>query len=81
LYREKIHSEVRLLNKVEFEYEMRKYGDSQTTLANAMGLSRTRLNCKINERYGASFTQPELKFLMDRYSLSTERLEQIFFAS
>lgn len=67
------------MNKIEFEYEMKKHGDTQETLAKAMGISRTRLNCKINERYGASFNQPELKFLRDRYNLSANRMDEIFF--
>ncbi len=67
------------MNKIEFEYEMKKHGDTQETLAKAMGISRTRLNCKINERKGASFNQPELKFLRDRYALSACRLDEIFF--
>lgn len=67
------------MNKTELDYEMRKYGDNQSTLAEAMGLSRTRLNYKINEKYGATFTQIEIKFIKDRYGLSAQRMEEIFF--
>lgn len=67
------------MNKTELDYEMRKYGDNQSTLAEAMGLSRTRLNSKINEKYGATFTQIEIKFIKDRYGLSAQRMEEIFF--
>lgn len=67
------------MDKTELKYEMDKFGDNQSTLADAMGLSRTRLNYKINEKYGAVFTQPELKFIKDRYKLSAQRMEEIFF--
>lgn len=67
------------MNKAEILTEMVRYGDSQSTLAKAMGLSRTRLNAKINERDGATFTQPEISFICLRYNLSAQRIKEIFF--
>ena len=42
---------------------------SQAVLAEAMGLSLSRLNAKINET-NAEFTQSEIAFIRDRYGLS-----------
>ena len=68
------------MNKEAFNYEMKKYGDTQAVLAIAMGLSRTRLNAKLNEKNGASFTQPEISFIRNRYQLSDQSVITIFFA-
>ncbi len=51
---------------------------SQSVLANAMGLSLSRLNAKINET-GAEFSQSEIAFIRDRYNLSKLEVTDIFF--
>lgn len=53
--------------------------DSQSDLAAAIGLSRTRLSAKIHGRNNASFTQPELVAIKKRYSLSDSQIAEIFF--
>ena len=55
-------------------------GDVQADLAEAMGISVSRLNAKINEWNGAYFTVPEIEFIKSRYNMSTEDSEQVFFA-
>jgi DNA-binding XRE family transcriptional regulator len=55
-------------------------GDTQSDLASAIGISRTRLSAKINERDNAAFTQPEIAAIKKRYSLSGEQVDAIFFA-
>lgn len=67
------------MNKPLLASIMIKNGDTQSTLANAMGLSLSRLNAKINEREGASFTQPEMEFIIERYKLTNEEAIQVFF--
>lgn len=69
------------MDKTELTYEMKKYGDNQSTLASSMGISRVSLNHKINEKNGAAFNQPELKFMKDRYNLSPTRMVEIFFSN
>ena len=69
------------MNKEEFKAEMCRNGDTQSTLAKAMGISRTSLNAKINERNDASFTQPEIAFIRSRYNLTSERIDIIFFST
>lgn len=51
---------------------------NQGILADAMGLSLSRLNAKINET-GAEFTQSEIAFIRDRYKLTKTQVNDIFF--
>lgn len=67
------------MNKSLLASIMIKNGDTQGTLASAMGLSLSRLNAKINEREHAAFTQPEMEFIIERYKLSNDEAAQIFF--
>lgn len=53
--------------------------DTQEKLARAIGLSRTRLSAKIHEHNGASFTQPEIKAIKQRYNLDSDTINLIFF--
>jgi hypothetical protein len=50
----------------------------QSVLAEAMGLSLSRLNAKINEN-NAEFTQSEIAFIKDRYELDDSQVTDIFF--
>lgn len=67
------------MNKSLFRSFMVKFGDTQETLANAMGISLSRLNAKINSN-GAEFTQSEILFIKQRYKLSASNVDAIFFA-
>ncbi len=58
---------------------IKENGDTQTTLANKIGLTRGRLNAKIHQRNNASFTQPEILAIKNRYLLSSEQIDEIFF--
>lgn len=67
------------MNKIELEIMMKRHGDTQSILADAIGISRVRLNAKINETNGASFTQPEISAIKERYNLSDSDINAIFF--
>ena len=67
------------MNKKLFESAMKRYGDTQESLANFLGLTRACVNRKINEST-ASFTQPEIKSIKERYELTAEEIDEIFFA-
>ena len=67
------------MNKRELESIMKKYGDTQASLALFLGISRGCLNNKINERGEASFTQPEIAAMKQKYNLSSEDIDRIFF--
>lgn len=58
---------------------MKENHDRQEDLAEAIGLSRTRLSAKIHGRNNAAFTQPEILAIKKRYSLSDNQLNEIFF--
>jgi hypothetical protein len=62
-----------------FISKMKLFGDTQSSLAEALGLSLSRLNAKINETDGAEFVQSEILFIKIRYHLTPEEVDQIFF--
>lgn len=68
------------MNKKKFLSIMALYGDTQSTLAEAIGISLSAINYKINEK-GSSFTQPEILKIKHRYKLSAEEIDEIFFSS
>lgn len=69
------------MNKNELLAVMARFGDRQMDLAEALGLSRTRLSQKINEHNGAVFNQPEINIIRQRYKLSDAEICNIFFAN
>lgn len=52
----------------------------QEVLAEAMGLSLSRLNAKINES-DAEFNKSEIEFIRKRYKLSRKQVMDIFFTN
>lgn len=58
---------------------IKENNDTQEKLADAIGLSRTRLSAKIHERNGASFNQPEILAIKKRYHLDEMTLNAVFF--
>ena len=69
------------VNKNMFVSKMKLFGDTQQILADALGISLSRLNAKINETDGAEFRQSEIAFFRIRWHLTPEEVDQIFFAS
>ncbi|MBQ0079725.1 MAG: hypothetical protein KBS66_07550 [Eubacterium sp.] len=67
------------MNKALFMACLVKHGDTQKSLADALGLSLSRLNAKINARDGADFTQTEMQCIIDRYKLGPMDTAEIFF--
>lgn len=64
-----------------FVSKMKLFGDTQEILAEALGLSLSGLNAKINETNGSQFRLKEIKFFRNRWHLTPEEIDQIFFAS
>ncbi len=56
------------------------YGDTNATLASALGISPTRFSAKINETDGAEFVQSEIEKIKTRYNLTAQDVVDIFFA-
>ena len=57
------------------------FGDTSETLANYLGISQSAFSKKINEKSTAGFTQPEIMRIKEKYSLSGEDIDHIFFGS
>ena len=68
------------MNTRKLKSKMVLYGDSQSDLAKALGISLSRLNAKINCN-NADFRQNEILFICERYDLSSEEVNEIFFES
>jgi len=67
------------MNKSLLESFMARYQDTQERLANALGISLSNLNAKINSK-GASFRQTEIMAIKERYCLTATDVDEIFFA-
>lgn len=67
------------VNKNLLESEMKKHGDTGTTLASFLGMARSTFSAKINETKGAEFTQREITKIKAKYSLDAEKVDKIFF--
>ena len=67
------------MSKKLLKIKMLEYGDTMDTLAEFLGISRQSLCNKINER-GTEFRQGEIAKIKERYHLTAEEVEAIFFA-
>ena len=68
-----------VMNKNKFVSVMKLHGDTQESLAEAIGLSVQRMNAKINSTGGAEFTMSEIRAIKIRYDLKSEEIDDIFF--
>ena len=67
------------MNKKKLRSIIYLYGDTCTILAKYIGISYQRFSCKINEKDGAEFTQKEIAKIKEKYSLTPEEIDEIFF--
>lgn len=67
------------MQKNELVSVMKKHGDRQEDLANYIGISLQRFNAKINEKDGAEFTKGEISKIKEKYNLTAEQVDLIFF--
>ena len=68
------------MNKAMLESIMKLNSDTQSDLADYLGISLSPLNAKINEYRGAQFFQTEIAAIKKRYSLSETQVDAIFLA-
>ena len=68
------------MNKKLLFAEMAKLGDTQATLADAIGVSRSRLTQKIGGYRGAQFNANEIESIAKRYKLKPKAVYDVFFA-
>lgn len=66
------------MNKALLRSHIIKNGDTQEKLADAIGISLSNLNAKLNEN-GTSFRLHEVDLIRRRYNLGPEELALIFF--
>ena len=55
------------------------YGDTGMKLAKVIGISPQTFSAKLNEKNGAEFTKSEINKIKERYALSPEEMQDIFF--
>lgn len=55
------------------------HGDGNKELAEYLGISEQSVSAKINEN-GTEFKQGEIAKIIERYNLTAEQIEAIFFA-
>lgn len=65
------------MNKRYLEAEMKRYGDTGSTLAEALGISEVTLSRKKNGE--SDFTRGEMAVIKNRYNLTAELVDVIFF--
>lgn len=66
------------MDAVLFRYHMGRNGDTQETLAEALGMSQSGLSSRINGH--VDFRQNEMNMIRARYQLTAEEMQNIFFA-
>ena len=67
------------MNKVLLRSIMVLHGDTNKDLAELLGRTLQSVSAKLNEK-GTEFTQGEIAKIRDRYNLSAEQIEAIFFS-
>ena len=69
------------MKRNELEAVMKLHGDTGADLAAYLGIARSTFSAKINETNGAEFTQKEIMMIKERYNLTPEQLDKIFFTN
>lgn len=67
------------MNKNMLESVMKLHGDTGGMLAEHLHIARSTFSAKINETNGAEFTQNEIRIIKEKYDLSAEQINNIFF--
>lgn len=68
------------MNKAALKSVMVLHGDGNKELAECLGISEQSVSAKINEN-GTEFKQGEIAKIIERYNLTAEQIEAIFFAA
>lgn len=68
------------MNKRLLEAKMKLKGDTNATLAKFIGISPQSFSAKKNETHGKEFNKGEIAKIKERYSLTAEEVDAIFFA-
>ena len=68
------------MDTAKLKAQMVLHNETQEVLANALGVTTPRVSLKINGKQGAQFTQSEIAIIKNRYNLTPEEVDQIFFS-
>ena len=68
-----------MMNKNLLVSKMKLHGDNQEDIAKWIGLSTQRFNAKLNGTGGAEFTQSEILKIKEKYHLTPDEIDKIFF--
>ena len=68
------------MNKRMLESMMKLHGDTNATLARHLGITPQSFSAKKNETHNKEFTQSEIALIKERYNLSAQEVDSIFFA-
>jgi len=63
------------MNKEAFKAEMKAHHENGKILAKAMGITEQTF---CNKKKNGTFTQPQMKFIGDRYKMSPKRFQEVF---
>lgn len=67
------------MKKNLLEAKMKLHSDTQSDLAEAIGISLPTFNEKLNSANGKQFKQKEILIIKKRYNLTAEEIDEIFF--
>lgn len=67
------------MNKKKLRSVMIEFGDTSKSLAEYLGISIGSLSKKMNEKSSTGFTQPEILMIKNRYGLTADQIDSIFF--
>lgn len=69
------------MNSKELKIEMMRHNETGEDLARAIGMARQTLSNKMSENNTSDFTQGEIAKIKEHYSLTNDRVSEIFFAN
>lgn len=58
---------------------IRRHGDTQDSLAKALGMHKSTFNYKLNEKDGRAFTTREMQAICEHYKIPTVQRSALFF--
>ena len=67
------------MNKNQLRSVMALHGENDGMLAEYLGISKSRFSAKIKETGGAEFNQGEILKIKNKYNLTADEVDVIFF--
>lgn len=67
------------MNTTLLKSKMVLFGDNNNSLSQALGIAYQTFSAKLNNYNGAEFTQGEIKTMKNRFELTSNEIDEIFF--